>query len=52
MANGAVLLKWRDRNWAEHGHYIYRSTTPMDINNLPSPIGTLLPNQLATIEFV
>ncbi len=51
MANGAVLLKWRDRNWAEHGHYVYRSTTPMDINNLPSPIGTLLPNQYEYIDY-
>ncbi len=51
MANGAVLLKWRDRNWAEHGHYIYRSTTPMDINNLPSPIETLLPNEYEYIDY-
>ncbi len=51
MANGAVLLKWRDRNWAEHGHYIYRSDTPMNINNLPSPIETLLPNQYEYIDY-
>ncbi len=51
MANGAVLLKWRDRNWAEHGHYVYRSDTPMDINNLPSPIGTLSPNEYEYIDY-
>ncbi len=51
MANGAVLLKWRDRNWAEQGHYIYRSMAPMDINNLPSPIGTLPPNRYEYIDY-
>ncbi len=51
MANGAVLLKWRDRNWAEQGHYVYRSDTPMDINNLPSPIGTLTFNQYQYIDY-
>ncbi len=51
MANGAVLLKWRDRNWAEQGHYVYRSTSPMDINNLPDPIHTMAPNRYQYIDY-
>lgn len=36
------ILRWTDRNMAEEGHRIYRSTSPMDIQNMPAPIATLL----------
>lgn len=37
-------LTWLDLNASEEGHYIYRSTSPMDPQNLPTPIATLGPN--------
>lgn len=51
MANGAIKITWRDRNWAEHGHYIYRSDTPMNVNNLPSPISTVGVNDFEYIDY-
>jgi len=51
MANGAIRLTWRDRNWAEQGHYIYRSQTPMNVNNLPNPIDTLDGNVTEYIDY-
>lgn len=36
-----VTLKWNDRNMIEKGHKIYRSKSPIDINNPPEPIGSL-----------
>lgn len=41
---GFVRLTWRDRNWLEDRHIIYRSTSPIDIENLPEPIAELDPN--------
>lgn len=38
-----VLLTWKDNNLSEDGHRIYRSTSPMDPENLPSPLATLGP---------
>lgn len=40
----SVRLRWSDTNYGEEGHYIYRSTSPMDPENLPTPIATLGPN--------
>lgn len=36
-----VRLYWTDKNLGEEGHYVYRSDTPMDPNNLPTPLATL-----------
>lgn len=33
-----VTLNWRERNPDETGHKIYRSTSPIDVNVLPTPI--------------
>ena len=51
MANGAIRLTWRDRNWAEQGHYIYRSQTPMNVNNLPNPLTTVDGNVTEYIDY-
>jgi len=51
MNEGAIRLTWRDRNWAEQGHYIYRSDTPMDVNNLPNPIDTIDGNVTEYIDY-
>jgi len=44
MSTPRVILRWQDTNNIELGHKIYRSDTPMDIQNMPSPIATLNPN--------
>lgn len=49
MSTKDVRLQWDDKNMIEKGHKIYRSDSPMDINNLPTPIATLEPN---TTEYV
>lgn len=36
-----IKLTWNNNSFNEDGFNIYRSTSPMDINNLPSPITTL-----------
>lgn len=41
MATNNITLVWDDTNEIEKGHRIYRSTTPMDIANMPTPIATL-----------
>jgi len=44
MSTARVKLRWQDTNNIEIGHKIYRSDTPMDIQNMPTPIATLNPN--------
>jgi hypothetical protein len=39
-----IRISWVDINGAEEGHKIYRSTSPMDPESLPSPLATLPPN--------
>lgn len=34
-------LTWQDNNASEDGHRIYRSTTPMDPEDLPAPLATI-----------
>jgi len=40
----SVLLTWDDNNTVEDGHRIYRSTSPMDPQNLPAPLAEVGPN--------
>jgi len=37
MSTPRVILRWQDTNNIEIGHKIYRSDTPMDIQNMPPP---------------
>lgn len=39
-----LRIAWHDYNIGEDGFNIYRSDTPMDVNNMPSPIATVAPN--------
>jgi len=39
-----LSLTWKDFNLNEDGFNIYRSETPMDVNNMPAPIATVGPN--------
>lgn len=39
-----ISLTWKDLNLGEEGFSIYRSETPMDVNNMPAPIATLAEN--------
>lgn len=34
----AILITWNDTNSIEHGHRIFRSTSPMDPEDLPEPL--------------
>ena len=40
----------QDRNLTEEGHNVYRSTSPMDPNNLPAPYAANLPADLTEWE--
>lgn len=40
----SVLLTWDDNNAIKDGHRIYRSTSPMDPQNLPAPLAEVGPN--------
>lgn len=44
-----ITLTWDDPNLIEKGYRVYRSKSPMDINNMPTPIGTVNAN---TTEFI
>lgn len=39
-----IRLNWQENNLLETGHRVYRSLTPIDIEDLPIPIATLGPN--------
>lgn len=47
---GFVRLTWRDRNWLEDRHIIYRSTSPIDVEDLPEPIAELDSNVTEYID--
>lgn len=49
MSTRDVTLRWEDPNLIEKGHKVYRSKTPMDINDMPVPIASLEKN---ATEFV
>lgn len=36
-----MRIIWDDPNWGEEGHYLYKSTTPIDPNALPAPYATV-----------
>lgn len=49
MSTQNITLRWDDTNEIEQGYKVYRSKSPMDINNMPPPIATLNAN---TTEYV
>ena len=48
--SGGIKLQWRDRNYAEESHRIYRSDTPMSLSSMPTPIVTLTNNVTEYID--
>lgn len=48
--SGNVLISWNDPNIAELGYNIYRSTSPIDSNNLPVPIAQLPENSTSYLD--
>ena len=44
MSTNNVTLVWQDTNLIEKGHKIYRSDSPMDVNNMPTAFATLAKN--------
>lgn len=51
MAVPSIKLRWIDPNRIEEGHKIYRSLTPMDVNNMPEPIAVLGKNETTYDDF-
>ena len=49
--SGGIKLQWRDRNYAEDSHRIYRSDTPMSLSSMPMPIATLTNNVTEYIDY-
>ena len=49
--SGGIKLQWRDRNYAEDSHRIYRSDTPMSLSSMPTPIATLTNNVTEYIDY-
>ena len=49
--SGGIKLQWRDRNYAEESHRIYRSDTPMSLSSMPTPIATLTNNVTEYIDY-
>ena len=48
---GGIKLQWKDRNFSEEQHRIYKSNTPMTLGMLPSPIVTLGSNITEYIDY-
>jgi len=48
---GGIKLQWKDRNFSEEQHRIYKSSTPMTLGMLPSPIATLGSNITEYIDY-
>lgn len=40
----SILLTWRDNSTTEEGQRVYRSSEPMDVNDLPPPLAELPPD--------
>lgn len=45
-----VTIRWNDTNDIEQGYRIYRSNTPMDTGNMPTPIATVESNVTEYID--
>jgi len=48
---GGIKLQWKDRNFSEEQHRIYKSDTPMTLGMLPTPIATLGSNITEYIDY-
>jgi len=48
---GGIKLQWKDRNFSEELHRIYKSTSPMTLGMLPTPIATLGSNITEYIDY-
>jgi len=48
---GGIKLQWKDRNFSEEHHRIYKSDTPMSLGMLPTPIATLSSNITEYIDY-
>jgi len=48
---GGIKLQWKDRNFSEEQHRIYKSSTPMSLGMLPTPIATLGSNITEYIDY-
>jgi len=48
---GGIKLQWKDRNFSEEQHRIYKSSTPMTLGMLPTPIATLSSNVTEYIDY-
>jgi len=48
---GGIILQWKDRNFSEEQHRIYKSTSPMTLGMLPTPIATLGSNITEYIDY-
>ena len=48
---GGIKLQWKDRNFSEELHRIYKSDTPMTLGMLPTPIATLSSNVTEYIDY-
>ena len=48
---GGIILQWKDRNFSEIQHKIYKSDTPMTLGMLPTPIATLGSNVTEYIDY-
>ena len=48
---GGIKLQWKDRNFSEESHRIYKSSTPMTLGMLPTPIATLGSNVTEYIDY-
>jgi len=48
---GGIKLQWKDRNFSEEQHRIYKSSTPMTLGMLPTPIATLGSNVTEYIDY-
>jgi len=48
---GGIKLQWKDRNFSEEQHRIYKSSTPMALSMLPTPIATLGSNITEYIDY-
>ena len=48
---GGIKLQWKDRNFSEESHRIYKSDTPMTLGMLPTPIATLSSNITEYIDY-
>lgn len=45
-----ITLNWVDNSAAEEGVRVYRSTSPMTVGSLPSPLATLAPNTVTYVD--